>query len=230
MKVLLLAATPFETQLLRAQLGLVANACTEYCAEGGEVLEVSLLHAGIGMVNTAFQLGRYFALSQPDVALQVGIAGAFDTGPQIGDVVEVMEEIYPELGADSPGGYLRLAEMGFSHFMVGETRYEDCLQQPRAALAGFKQCRGVTVNRVSGEQEAIASLLARWQPHVESMEGAAFFQACLLSGVPFRQLRGISNLVEPRNKANWQMPRAIEALNIAVLDVLKKVSQNQLTL
>jgi futalosine hydrolase len=230
MKVLLLAATPFETQLLRAQLGMLANTCTDYCADGGKPLEVSVLHTGIGMVNTAFQLGRYFALSQPDVALQMGIAGAFAKGPQIGEVVEVMEEIYPELGADSPDGFLRLAEMGFPHFVVGETCYEDVLRQPRAALAGFQQCRSVTVNRVSGEQEAIASLVARWQPQVESMEGAAFFQACLLSGVPFRQLRAISNLVEPRNKANWQMSRAIEVLNIAVLDVLKDVSQNQLTL
>ncbi len=230
MKVLLLAATPFETQFLRAQLGMLANTRTDYCADGGKSLEVSMLHTGIGMVNTAFQLGRYFAQSQPDVALQMGIAGAFAMGPQIGEVVEVMEEIYPELGADSPDGFLRLAEMGFPHFVVGETCYEDVLRQPRAALPGFQQCRSVTVNRVSGEQEAIASLVARWQPQVESMEGAAFFQACLLSGVPFRQLRAISNLVEPRNKANWQMSRAIEVLNIAVLDVLEDVSQNQLTL
>ena len=37
------------------------------------------------------------------------------------------------------------------------------------------------------------------------MEGAAFAYACSLSGVPYAQVRAISNLVERRNRKAWRM-------------------------
>jgi futalosine hydrolase len=45
------------------------------------------------------------------------------------------------------------------------------------------------------------------------MEGAAVFYACLYAGVPFAQVRSISNWVEPRNRANWKLDEAISNLN-----------------
>lgn len=50
-------------------------------------------------------------------------------------------------------------------------------------------------------------------PQVESMEGAAFMYACLLHGVPFAQVRAVSNRVERRNRAAWRLDEAIARLN-----------------
>jgi futalosine hydrolase len=220
MKILIVAATPFETAPLRARLGM------QHAAEMSSFpnLELTLLHTGIGMVNTAYQLGRQLALHRPDMAIQYGIGGAFDAGPAMEEVVEIVTEIVPELGADSPTGYLDLAEMGFAHFTVGEQPYYNSVEQPRAGLVGFRHCRAVTVNRVSGTAAGIASLTEQWQPEVESMEGAAFFQACLLADVPFRQLRAISNRVEPRDRSKWRMQEAIAALNQTLWDLLSQAS------
>ena len=59
-----------------------------------------------------------------------------------------------------------------------------------------------------------------WTVEVESMEGAAFFQACLLSGTPFREFRVISNKIEPRNKASWKIKEAIEVMNKALIELI----------
>ena len=37
------------------------------------------------------------------------------------------------------------------------------------------------------------------------MEGAAFMYACLIAGVPFAQVRAVSNRVERRNRAAWDL-------------------------
>jgi nucleoside phosphorylase len=55
------------------------------------------------------------------------------------------------------------------------------------------------------------------------MEGAALFHACLTLGVPFLELRAVSDLVGPRDKAAWDIPGAIKVLNehlVRVVDTL----------
>jgi futalosine hydrolase len=44
------------------------------------------------------------------------------------------------------------------------------------------------------------------------MEGAAFMYASLIAGVPFAQVRAVSNMVERRNRAAWKIDAAIRAL------------------
>jgi len=55
---------------------------------------------------------------------------------------------------------------------------------------------------------------------VESMEGAAFFYACLMAEVPFLEIRSISNFVEPRNRDAWDLPLAIGNLNQVLAEIL----------
>ena len=52
------------------------------------------------------------------------------------------------------------------------------------------------------------------------MEGAAFMYACLMHGVPFAQIRAVSNVVERRNRAAWKVQEAIDALGETALEVV----------
>ena len=52
------------------------------------------------------------------------------------------------------------------------------------------------------------------------MEGAAVFKVCSKFGVSCVQIRAISNIVEKRNKANWNMPLAIHNLNNQVAKII----------
>ena len=71
---------------------------------------------------------------------------------------------------------------------------------------------GITVNTVHGSERSIAAVTERFQPQVESMEGAAFMYACLIHGLVFAQVRAVSNIVERRNRAAWKIATAIDAL------------------
>jgi futalosine hydrolase len=88
------------------------------------------------------------------------------------------------------------------------------------ALIELPAVTGITVNTVHGENEAIARVVSRVDPDVESMEGAGFMYACLLQGVPFAQVRAVSNIVERRNREAWKLPEAIEALRGAVSRII----------
>ena len=78
----------------------------------GVSAEIQLLHTGIGMVNTAYQLGRFLAHNTPKRAIHFGIAGSYDPQFALGQVVEVVEDVFAELGADSPEGWLGLEQSG----------------------------------------------------------------------------------------------------------------------
>ena len=101
-----------------------------------------------------------------------------------------------------------------------------CMRVPDTALASavvsaLHVVTGVTVNTVHGNERTIESVRARCQPDVESMEGAAFMYSCLVAGVPFAQVRAVSNKVERRNRAAWKIDQAIAALGTVAVALLE---------
>ena len=48
----------------------------------------------------------------------------------------------------------------------------------------------------------------RWGAVCENMEGAAAAHVSLLYGVPFAEARGISNIVEDRDRSRWDINTA----------------------
>ena len=80
---------------------------------------------------------------------------------------------------------------------------------------------GITVNTVHGRDASIAEVARRHAPQVESMEGAAFMYACSIAAVPYAQVRAVSNLVERRNRAAWQIGPAVAALSAAAIEIVE---------
>ena len=79
---------------------------------------------------------------------------------------------------------------------------------------------------MSGEERKISELKSKFNVQIESMEGAAFFYVCLKENQAFLEIRSISNFVEPRNKENWEILKAINNLNdtlrMLIFELLKK--------
>lgn len=166
-----------------------------------------VLITGVGMVATAFALGKKLAAAQYDLLLNVGIAGSFDRSIPLGEVVCIYQDTFAELGAEDGDDFLNSDRLG-----LGQHMFEGA-HQGYPALNGLRKCRGITVNKVHGNAAAIAEIEQRLEPQTESMEGAAAFYAAHQLGLPAIQVRAISNYVERRNKANWKIPQAIENLN-----------------
>jgi futalosine hydrolase len=79
---------------------------------------------------------------------------------------------------------------------------------------------GITVQQVNGDASSIQTVIELYAPDVETMEGASFLMACRTKQLDCFQLRSISNMVEPRNKKNWNIPLAIDRLNVRLLHIL----------
>jgi len=98
-------------------------------------------------------------------------------------------------------------------------------QAALALTAARRRCRWqagpfVTVSTCSGSEARSSALAERWQGLCETMEGAAVAQICAAFGVPFVGIRGISNLTGERDLSAWDLPRAVDAAQQAVRELL----------
>ncbi|MEY3052804.1 MAG: hypothetical protein RLY31_2589 [Bacteroidota bacterium] len=186
-----------------------------------EQVSMEVLVTGVGSPRTAFELGRYLATTPVDLAVNAGIAGSYRRDIAPGQVVHVISERFADLGVEERDGrFVDLFAAGIAR--ADEPPFADgVLHNLDAANYGFLPvAHGLTVNRVHGSAESIASVRQRCPADVESMEGAAFFLSCLLSEVPFLEIRAVSNYVEPRNKTAWDIPGALHALGDVLGELL----------
>lgn len=183
---------------------------------------LTALVTGVGMVNTAYHLGKYLAVNTPDFAINAGIAGTFDPLLPLGSVVEITEDSFSEMGAENHEDFLTLEQMGFSLLESQNTRYFNTFSNPSPSRLAVPKVSAITVNTVHGSDASILTARKRWNKQVETMEGAAFFQIMTAENIPFCALRGISNDVEPRNRANWNIRDAVINMNALLIDFLKE--------
>jgi futalosine hydrolase len=199
--VLIVAATEAEVVALRA--GLPDH--------------VHLIVTGVGMVATAARCARELARRRFDLALNLGLCGSFDPSLRPGGVVHVVRDRIAELGAEDDEAFLTMAEIG----LPADAFFVNAHPPANAALTALREADGITVNTVHGCERSIAAVVARFQPQVESMEGAGFMCACLDAGVPFAQVRAVSNVVERRTRSAWQIHDAVAALTGAAVRILE---------
>lgn len=181
---------------------------------------ISVLITGVGMVETAYALGRHLVQQQYDLAINVGIAGSLCRSFALGEVVYVKEDCFIELGAEDGDQFLGIDTLGF-----GQSRY---MALPNSLaqnfINGIPAVSGITVNTVHGNQQSIALLRQRTDALIETMEGAAFYYSCHQAKQPCIQLRAVSNYVERRDRASWQIGKAVRSLDRFLLD---KMSNRQ---
>jgi futalosine hydrolase len=59
----------------------------------------------------------------------------------------------------------------------------------------------------------IAEYRKKFDPVLESMEGAALHYVCLAEKIPFIQLRAASNYIGERDKKKWMLKESVVNLN-----------------
>ncbi len=85
-----------------------------------------------------------------------------------------------------------------------------------AAACGIAPVRFATSDGVSGDLDVAAERAERSGAAIESMEGFAVAVACAAAGVPFVELRGVSNVAGERDAAAWRSDDALRAVADAV--------------
>lgn len=181
--------------------------------------EITVLVGGVGMVSMAFSLGKALGQHSYDLALNAGIAGSFNRSLKPGDVVAVSSDSFSELGAEDGPAFLSIEQMGF-----GKSTFTPVPSILTNKLAGdLPTVSAITVNTVHGNESSILQTVNKLNPDIETMEGASFFYACSQENIPSIQVRAISNYVEPRNRASWNIPFAVNNLNLTLVEILKKI-------
>ena len=139
--------------------------------------------SGMGPEATRTALSAALAQERFDLAVDLGVAGSYDSHLfPVGSVVQVVTE---RMG-DRPERLL-------------------LNPQPPQAFAALPQAAGHTVPALDDRFRTAAS-------DVETMEGAAFFEVCLASGVPFAEIRAVSNAVGEQDRSLWNIPLALRNL------------------
>ncbi len=216
MNLLLVSATENEVTPLLSLSGSVEQSsllkCFKYKAHW-----VDVLITGVGMVPTAYHVAKHLP-GKYDLVVNAGICGSFNRNLEIGSVVNVYEDVFSELGAEDDEKFLSISELGLN----GVCKITNAtILNP--TIDKLPKVNGITVNTSHGNELAIQKVVDRLHPIVESMEGAAFMYACQMEGVPFIQIRAVSNYVEKRNREAWDIPLAIKNLNSKLIEVLNSL-------
>ncbi|MGH1346253.1 MAG: futalosine hydrolase [Nannocystales bacterium] len=176
---------------------------------------------GVGKVEATLALTRALCGALPDVVINFGVAGAFPaSGLEVGDVCLVTQETFADEGLVTQDGFedlvaLKLAEgVEWSADSVWTQRVADVLGE-------VPRIRGTTVSTISGTDALAAAYADRVQAAVETMEGAAVARVCDAFGVPWVQLRSISNRVGDRERGGWDIRLAKTRLHEAARRLLR---------
>ena len=221
----MVTATDGEVAPLVASLSALPGRSSRLKSYTHATHSVDILTTGVGTVATATWCSGVLARERYDLALNAGVCGSFRPALAPGSVIHITTDRLADLGAEDGPAFLSVHELqlvGEDEFPFTRGRLVNAAPPANAALERLPVGDAITVNTAHGHSETIARAVERYNPHVESMEGAAFMYACLVHGTPFAQVRAVSNIVERRNRAAWKMGEAIAALGSTLLTIIDR--------
>jgi len=181
---------------------------------GAGPAHVVVAAVGVGPAAAAAGTARLLATARYRAVVSAGIAGGFPGRAPVGAIVLGARSIAADLGAESPGGFVPIEELGFGRSVVVS---DDALVKALAAALPEAIVGDVlTLATVTGTAATAERLAARFPAAVaEAMEGFGVATAAAGAGLPFAELRTISNPVGPRDRAAWRLKEAFTALSTA---------------
>jgi len=218
MNLLIVSATDFEVADFenwirgRADAGQLGIVSRRY-EIGGDVIE--FLITGIGIHAVTYHLTKVLCNAKYDFVLQAGVGGAFDDSIALGEIFMVTTDRFGDLGAEDHDTFIDIFNMGLleNYSFPYENRTLIMPESEHSLKIILPKADAITVNTVSGSETTIERRKSAFGVQLESMEGAAFHFVCLMQGVPFAQIRAVSNHLIPRDKSKWKMKEAITNLN-----------------
>ena len=190
-------------------------------------IQIDCLITGPGIMAASYWLGKISLnmSSKYSLIINAGIAGSLNPSIKTGNVVHVISDCNFDFGAEDGDSFLPATEISL---LPANELYLRNTYESSKVINSLKKVNAITVNKVHGSEKSIQLLKTKIKADIESMEGAAFFNAVRKQDSPYVQIRSISNFVERRNKANWEIENAIESLNNLLLSFLDEFVENNL--
>ncbi|MDF1560944.1 MAG: hypothetical protein P1P83_12180 [Bacteroidales bacterium] len=212
--ILIAVAHPSEEEAVR-------EAVTGHCCE--------ILVTGVGGAAMSWALQKRFAAGPlPSLVIGAGIAGSYSAAVVPGEVVLARSDCFADMGVDDNGTFrslfrANLADPDSYPFSGGRIYCSGRLFD--LAARKYKTVTAATVNMSSGSAAVIERIRKAWDPEIETMEGAWLAYTCAMAHTEWLSVRAISNMVEPRNTLNWDIPLALGNLQEAMKEILKIMAE-----
>lgn len=183
------------------------------CARAG----FDVVRSGVGKANAAGCLARTLDPARHHLVLNVGVAGVLPGvhGVGVGGVVLGSESVFADEGLARENGFEDLAAMGLGEPALAGAgvRFpaEPCTLdrlRPLAHVVAPIAC----VSTCSGTDALAGEVAQRTGAIAEAMEGAACALVAARLGVPFAELRVISNTTGDRARQAWDLAGALRVL------------------
>ena len=185
-------------------------------------LKLSFHATGIGMLASGVNLTQLITAHQPDLIIQMGIAGSYIKTEPLGKVMVVASESMADLGVREKGVFKDLFESQLIKENEAPFKKRKLINPAIRSFNVLKSdmVAAVTINEITTSPKRIKEIITAHNPVLESMEGAALHYVGGLTKTPFIQIRAVSNYVGERNKAKWKLKESIEQLEAYVLTYL----------
>jgi futalosine hydrolase len=237
--VLVVAATAFELAPLVARLRDAVASDTGWTeAVRGRLagLDVVTQALGVGKARTAAGLAWSVRAHRPAAILQVGVGGAYlGSFLSIGLAMLADADLELDLGVAGDAGWADFEALRVpllparpgepaapDRAVPTDARWTGLL----ASASGLPRGRFATLDAVTADVERGAAMQRRFDVSIESMEGAAAAAVAARLGVPFAELRAVSNLVGERDRARWDLRGAVRAATDAAAAALGGVADH----
>ncbi|TCB99567.1 futalosine hydrolase [Micromonospora zingiberis] len=186
---------------------------------------VAVVPVGVGPAVAGAATARLLALAEAAgrpyrAVVSAGVAGGFADRVAVGGIVLGTRAVAADLGAESPEGFIPIDELGMPPELLGGGPAVPADPGLLAALSTALPAATVgpvlTVNTVTGTEASTEALRRRHPDAVaEAMEGYGVAVAARHAGLPFAELRTISNPIGPRDRDAWRLRDALAALTTA---------------
>lgn len=212
-------------KLVLAATNMELENCRNYFQQEGKDGLMTFRTIGVGAISAAFYTQLYIAQHRPDIVVLGGIAGSFDKEITLGKTFLVRSDMQATMGVEEDGSWKDVFDMGF--VKENEAPYRNgrlvnpLLDKYNDFDLPLADC--ISVDEITTDTKRMQTYLDKYGPVLESMEGAAFHFVCLQIGVPFLQVRSISNYVGERDKAKWDFKSALENLNSRMVQLLEQL-------
>jgi len=201
--------------------------------------EVVYIISGIGKTNAAHAATVLLEKFSPDLVILFGVGGAYpSTGLNVGDITVAEKEVYGDEGVSNGDGFHGMDVIGipvlkksgkkyFNEFPLDKKLARKTVEVSELVTrhSSLVTICGtfVTVSTCTGTKKRANELKGRFNAVCENMEGASVAHICALYGIPMLEIRGISNIVEDRDKGKWDIKLVANNCQKVVLELLKNL-------
>lgn len=194
--------------------------------------ECRILVSGVGPVESTLRLTRFLCTDGQDVQgiVNFGVAGAY-VQPRGMASIGLLDICLADREVAGDFGICYGEDMDYlPRTLTGELVFE--FERTLLLQAGLILQRNgkephvgtfITVSGVSGTRARGENLRQQWQGLCENMEGASVARVASAFGLPFLELRCISNMVEDRNPQSWRLHDACEEAAQTVFSLIEEL-------